>query len=181
MLLSEFMVDKELFGSLQDVEMIFFMADTNQEYADLLDLVLIAEYGQRTMFTGYLNFSNEQIAKILVSKFKVAWNNYYHLELLNEKLDSKREQSTVIDSTENRTGMKEDVDKITGFNSTSFIDDKGTNSQSSDEVLVVKTNTVVDTSFDAEKDFNMLTMLSKNNIIDKVMVDIINTLTINIY
>jgi len=177
-LLKEFLEGENLFTEIDNVEYFEFLQGGN---ALILDEVIRIEYGDKIMFHPYNHLSILALANILISVFGDKWRKYLTMELLSANVSNKVVTSETINTSDDKVNTSNLVNKVSGFNASTMVDNDSTNNE------VVEANTGVTTKSNTVEniaplnDFNSLDSMLKNSILDKVMKDVVNRITIQIY
>jgi len=163
--LSEFIGEQSIFRAIGLVEPFPFIVPGEDPFDEngLLDIILKIGYGEREMWAPYITLEMDKVAAVLVKFYRDKWYAY------------------IVTNQENRTINKEDVNKVSAFNSPDMLDNDGVSSNTVDGLTGDKRNVVNDTFFDPKNDFILLNDITKDGIIDKIMWDVANSLTLNIY
>ena len=179
MLLKDLLLVGSLFTAIENS-----VAVIPTEYTvEMLDDVLLIEYGERTLYSPIANMPLDKIGFYVGSRFSNKWHN---LVLLHESitdvtdLNGTLETETVTES-ENRNNVRDDLNKISAYNSTELIDNDGMNSTSNESVTGETVRTLKNGSNDINEKFNNLSSIEKNNIMNTVVKDVVNLLTLSIY
>jgi hypothetical protein len=178
MLLKEFLEGENLFTVINNVEYFEFLQDGN---ALILDEVIRIEYGDKIMFHPYNHLSILALANILVSVFGDKWRKYLAMELLSANASNRIVTSETVNSSDNKLNTSTIVNKVSGFNASTMVDNDSTNNEvvEGNTGVITKSNTVENIA--PLNDFNSLDSMIKNSILDKVMKDVVNRITIQIY
>ena len=86
-----------------------------------------------------------------------------------------------INRTENRTTSKDDLNTVTSYENETMINDTGTNSTGNDDLIGTETKTTVNEIIDMETAFNNLSLTMQNSIIESVLNDVQNFITLGVY
>ncbi|MCS5736573.1 hypothetical protein, partial [Herbiconiux daphne] len=73
------------------------------------------------------------------------------------------------------------VTKVTAFNSDTFIDDKAVDNHNNVDTVNDRFRTMTDEVFSIKTAFDNLSLLQKTNIINAVVLDTVNYLTVTVY
>lgn len=149
MRIADLMVDgKGLFYYMNEVESLPFAEDFDIE---TLDKMFIAMYGGRTlsstvasiMIHGGVNSDNmNSVAKMLLVSYGLAWDRLYQLMTSEIPLETysmmTTETITGSESSRHETtseNTRQDLDKVSGYNSPDMVEDSSKDVESTDNVL----------------------------------------------
>ena len=149
MRIADLMVDgKGLFYYMNEVESLPFAEDFDIE---TLDKMFIAMYGGRTlsstvasiMIHGGVNSDNmNSVAKMLLVSYGLAWDRLYQLMTSEIPLETysmmTTETITGSESTRHETtseNTRQDLDKVSGYNSPDMVEDSSKDVENTDNVL----------------------------------------------
>ena len=185
-MLHEFLDGKDLFSAIAEVEPFPFLyvpgdAVLLSEDNEILNIILNIDYGKRLLFSGFEDLTINQIAQILVKKFKTVWYVYIQMELNSTKEGVTREVIKNDDGIETRTGEGENVNKVSSYNSDIFVNNDGSNNTSNDSLTFDRNSSVKNVVVDVKKQYEYLSLLSKDVILNNIMQDVGRSLTLNIY
>ncbi len=149
MRIADLMVDgKGLFYYMNEVESLSFAEAFDIE---TLDKMFIAMYGGRTLSStvasivvhGGVNSDNmNSIAKMLLVSYGLAWDRLYKLMTSDIPLEtySMMTTETITGSEETRhettsENIRQDLDKVSGYNSPDMVEDSSKDVESTDNIL----------------------------------------------
>lgn len=175
--LREFLQNEDLFTVITDIEPFPFMVGNES----VLNLMLVTNYGDKVVFKGFIDVGIHSLANMLVLNFQKTWENYVKFGSLTDEINNKREVTETIINTEDRTNSRTGINKVSGFNSATMVDDTGEEVTGTDELAGETTRTMTDSQIDGLKAFQLLNVTVKNSIIKSVLDDITGYLTLDIY
>lgn len=175
--LKNFLDGRSLFSEIANVELFEFLADD----LDVLDSLLIINYGSKTMFVPMVDCSLTIIAKMIVVKHGKQWRELLDAEVLKLGLGTTRELTETVNDLETRTNTRNEVNTVSGFNSVELLNDTGATISGEDGLTGNKTRTLTDKTIDDLKVYNLLSNDSKTSIIETVLRDVNGFLTLSIY
>lgn len=148
-----------------------------------MDSLTSFQYGGRTLFDKVGTLTTEDVANLIVTQFKDKW------ELLSMTLATVSEHSAgrvekvteKIVNDETRTKDREDVNKVSAFDSDDLVVNDGTSSDDTEVLDGKRDRELVREITDPTTAFNSLSDLEKNSIINSVLKDVANFLTLSIY
>jgi hypothetical protein len=181
--LNEFIGEQSIFRAIGEVEPFPFIVPGEDPFDEngLLDIILKIGYGEREMWAPYITLEMDKVAAVLVKFYRDKWYAYIEMVGIQENVNKRRESTIIITNQENRTINKDDINKVSAFNSPDMLDTDGVSSNTVEGLTGDKRNVVNDTFFDPKNDFILLNDITKDGIIDKIMWDVANSLTLNIY
>ena len=182
MKLSEFIAGKEFFQELQAIsggELPFL---TEVHAPEVYNTVLVLNYGQRKVFDPMVDVDFTTLARMIYMKHRERWLRLVERELLSSGNQNKRREVTeTISSTEDRVSESIGINKVSGFNSPTMIDNDGSTSTGSDGLIGEVTKTLVDEQIDVKNTYDMLTISARDSIMESVVSDVSSFLTLSIY
>lgn len=176
--LDQFLENESIFTRIQALSPYPFF-DTMQALD--MDKHLSIKYGERIVFNKIISFDLETIARLIIGVNGDKWENLIlanSLDILNgsERTVNENNSSNVIN-----TGANTRTHKVSGFNSPELIDDNsdvesntGTVDNTGNKLLTEKTKSM-------QTAYNNLQLQTKLNIIETVVKDVSNYLTLDIY
>lgn len=175
--LSEFLKQGSLFNELETIKpMPFLSVDDNA----VLDSLLILKYGERTVYSKLLTTPFPDIAKMLVKTHGDYWDGL--LKIDGDELPSSRRTLTeTITTNENRNNTRDDKNVVAAFNSDDLITNDGTLVVGVDDLTGNKTRTLTDENTSLNSAYYHLSLQQKNNIMNVVLMDVANFITLSIY
>lgn len=176
MLLSEYLENNDLFGTINSINPYAFINDNS-------NIGLAFSFGDRPVSNNVLNLDVVTISELIIERFGDKWDSLIDTAITDFKLGAVNtvvDESTTTKQTDN-TGTIDNLNKITGINDTELITDTGTTTE--DIKSETGTSTTVNSNYqlNLKSLFNNLKMLDKTNIINTVQNDVTNYLTIYIY
>ena len=148
-----------------------------------LDYMLTLNYGQRLMFSAFIDVPVNTVAKHIVKLYGDKWNG---LISFNESGYNIGVSSSVKTTGKQKTtGVKTDnsdvTNKVSAFNSDELLVDTGSNTVGNENTNQdVDRDSLVET-FNIQTAFNNLSLAEKTNIISVVLIDVANYLTVSAY
>lgn len=181
MLLSEYMEGKDLWGAIAAVvptfEFIWLIEATN------LNAAQVYNFGEREVLPKVEALTLPQLANLIANQFSATWERMELVELtapahLAGAVDATTETTT---NEETKANTKDDVNKVSAYNSDTLMTNDGSNSVGSEELSGEKTRVVSRQNKSLETSFKNLDILKKNAIIQSVTRDVANFVTLSIY
>lgn len=182
MKLSEFIAGKEFFQELQAISggELSFLDEVHAP--EVYNTALVLDYGQRKVFDPMVDVDFTTLTRMIYMKHRERWLGLVERELLSSGNQNKRREVTeTISSTEDRVSESTGINKVSGFNSPTMIDNDGSTSTGSDGLIGEVTKTLVDEQIDVKNTYDMLTISARDSIMESVVSDVSSFLTLSIY
>ena len=151
--------------------------------SDKLFNLFMVRYGDRNVNKVIINLTPFQIADLLTFEYGEKW------EILNTEiwagfnLGAKQvnKKTETITKTENREVLKDDVNKVSAYDTDELIVNDGNTSNTTDGLTGNESRVTTDEIIDMETAFNNLSLTTQNSIIETVLNDVKNFITLSIY
>lgn len=176
MKLYEYLEGKELFNEIKLKQAFEFI-----EEPTFLDQMLITFYGNREMFSPVDSWKADTLASALIMHFSFKWDALVKQQVLLENPNNRREIVETVSSEESRNNTREDVGKVSAYNSDVLVVNDGSDSTGTDTTAGVRTKTLTDEYIDVQLSFNTLSNGSKTSIIRQVLDDVASFMTLAVY
>ena len=151
--------------------------------ADKLKVNSLFKHGNKTVFDKALLLSDDELASDIVLAYGDKWNALVTAEL--DKLDitiaDGRMTKEVITHNNTKTGSVDNENKVSAFNSDVLVTSDGTHSSNTDTDDGTKTRTLSDGNVGLNNLLNNLSLLQQTNIINVVINDVVNHITLSVY
>ena len=151
--------------------------------ADKLKVSSIFKHGNKTVFDKVLLLSDAELASDIVLTYGDKWNSLITAEL--DKLDitmlDGRMVTEKVTYTNTKTGSVDNENKVSAFNSDVLVTSDGTHSSNTDTDDGTKTRTLSDGNVGLNNLLNNLSLLQQTNIINVVINDVVNHITLSVY
>ena len=178
--LAEYLGQTNIFTELMEVgDNPIFNIENNQN----MNMLLKLNHGDKVVFDKFNAISINEVARMLTLQHGKNWKRILDVSIngLNIGASSTHTITETITETENRTNIREDLNKVSAYNSDELVTNDGTNSNNNENVNGDKLRVLTDEVTDYNTLFNNLSTSIKNNIIDIVITDVSNFLTLSIY
>ena len=181
MLLSEYMESKDLWGAISTaVPTLGFIGSIG---ATNLNAAQVYNFGERQVLPKVEALTLPQLAGLIANQFYTTWERMGLVELtananLAGAVDATTETTT---NAETKASTKDDVNKVSAYNSDTLMTNDGSNSVGSEELSGERTRVVSRQNKSLENSFKNLDILKKNAIIRTVTRDVANFVTLSIY
>lgn len=175
--LSELLQQGSIFNELETIKPMPFLSVEDNE---VMDSLLNLKYGDRTVYSKLLTTSLPDIAKMLVKTHGDYWDGL--LQIDDDGLPSNRRTLTeTITTNENRTNNRDDKNVVAAYNSDDLITNDGTLVVGADDLTGNKTRTLTDEKTSLNSAYYHLSLQQKNNIMNVVLLDVADFITLSIY
>lgn len=148
-----------------------------------LDLQTVLSFGDRFMFSKLVTTTVAQMSVNIVSLYKDKWTKL--VEVLAYDYDvmanTSKKTTDVTHKTEARDNTRDDVNKVSAFNTDDLITDTGATSTGADNLTGDIDRTLTEANISLSDAFNNLSLLDKNNIIQTVIKDVASYMTLDVY
>lgn len=178
MLLKEYLDGVNIFDLINQIEPLPFeppLQLTN------LDLRLKVLHGNKTLFESFEALEPELVANLLNMDFSKKWSDLVVLLSQADNLNPRTELTETITDGETRTSSSNVLGKVSAYNSDVLIVNDGSDTSGLDVSDGERTRTLTDTQIDLATSFNMLNVVQQNSILQTVIQDVANYLTLSIY
>lgn len=140
-------------------------------------------FGEREVFPKVVTLPLPQLAGLIANQFSTTWERMELVELtananLAGAVDATTETTT---NAETKANTKDDVNKVSAYNSDTLMTNDGSNSVGSENLSGEKTRVASRQNKSLETSFKNLDILKKNAIIRSVTRDVANFVTLSIY
>ncbi|MCS5737039.1 hypothetical protein, partial [Herbiconiux daphne] len=151
--------------------------------AGVLDTMQTLNYGDRVLFSKMEGFNSDDVAPQIVAIYKDKW-----LALIAAAIDGfnlgateSRKGSETISSSEKKDISREDINRVSAYNSNELIEDAGTSVNEVDNTTGDTVRKSTDDTLNLDALYNNLTLADKTAIIKVALKDVSNYLTLSIY
>lgn len=152
----------------------------SQEESETLDLLFSTYYSERTLFSSFLHISVKQAAEMIVLKYGNIWVKYAEVENL-EGVGDITIVEDVTNSEDVKTNSIESKDLVAAYNEAELIENSGSNTSGLDNSSGEVIRNVKTSVAGVEARFNQLQLLNDNSIMNKMLEDVSNAISLNIY
>lgn len=148
-----------------------------------LDYMLTLNYGQRLMFSAFIDVPVNTVAKHIVKLYGDKWDGLIKFNENGANIGAVSSIKTT--GKQKTTGVKTDntdvTNKVSAFNSDELLVDTGSTTVGDENTTQdVDRDSLVET-FNIQTAFNNLPLAEKTNIINVVLKDVANYLTVSAY
>ena len=181
MLLSEYMEINDLWGEIATaVPALVFIRSIG---AGRLNDAQVYNFGERQVLPKVEAMPPHRLVSLIVNQFRTTWERMELVELTaNANLAGAVEATTeTTTNKETKANTKDDVNKVSAYNSDTLMTNDGSNSVGSEELTGEKIRVVSRQNKSLETSFKNMDILKKNAIIQSVTRDVANFVTLAIY
>lgn len=176
--LREYMTQGSLFELIANIEPLPFLSDGKPA---TMDKLLILKFGDRTLYSKFATLPLADVAEMVAMLNVDNWKQLVALADTNKLASNSRTITETITNTENTINQRDDKNVVSAFNSDELITSDGMISDGTNNVNGETIRTMTDETVNLNSAYNNLSLSSKNNIIDKVIKDVADFITLNIY
>ena len=176
--LDQFLENESIFSRIQALSPYPFF-DTMQPLD--MDKHLTIKYGERIVFNKIISLDLDTLARLIIGVNGNTWENLIlanNLDILNgsERTVNESNSSNVIN-----TGANTRTHKVSGFNTPTLIEDNADIDSSTGTVDNTGSKLLTEKTKSLKTAYNNLQLQTKLNIIETVVKDVSNYLTLDIY
>lgn len=177
MLLKDYLAGKNLFATIAPLVTIPALTAN----ANLLDSLLVANYGKKTMFDSYSELSINVLAQMISMQFEQSWLYYIEAEALLEGVFDEVETITSRELISINQADKTETDKVAGFNSEALVTTESSEATNTDNNNQTEEISVKRVDKNLEKAYSLLSTYGKNSVFNFFLSDVNDFLTIKMY
>ena len=151
--------------------------------SEKLHNLFMVRYGDRNVNPSIINLTPFQIADLLTFEYGKKWEILSNEIWVGFNLGAKQvnKKTETITKTENRETLKDDVSKVSAYDTDELIVNDGNTSNTTDGLTGNESRVTTDEIIDMETVYNNLANSQKNSIIESVLNDVQNFITIGVY
>lgn len=148
-----------------------------------LTSLFLVRYGDRNVNPSIINLTPHQIANLLTFEFGEKWTILSSEIWVGFNLGAKQvsKKTETITKTENRETLKDDVNRVSAYDTDELIVNDGNTSNTTDGLTGNESRVITDEIIDMETVYKNLANSQKNSIIESVLNDVKNFITLSIY
>lgn len=149
----------------------------------MLDAMLEADYGDRFMFSKLVTKTIDEVSGNIVAIYMDQWKKLVEVSALDIDIGSSATKKTTetIKRTEARNNTRDDVNKVSAYNSDELINNDGSTSTGVDDLTGDTDRVLTEANINLQNAFNNLSLLAKANILSVVNKDVSTYLTLSVY
>lgn len=178
MLFNEYLALNNLWGTINSKVPFTFIADKG---VSSLNTIQNFKYGSRTMLDSASTLDVSDLADLIIAEFSDKWLSL--LTITHGSINAGRTEkiTETVTNAETRVNTRDDVNKVSAFNSDTLIDNDGLASNANEAIDGEKGRILTKEFSDFSEAYKNLDLLEKNAIIQTVTRDVSNLLTLSIY
>lgn len=176
--LSLFMEQGSIWGGILALGPLPFTATAVQ-----LDALLDDSYGERFVFSKLVPKTVAYVAENIRALYLDQWTKLVEVQATDFNLLSGATKKTTetITRKEDRVNNRDDVNKVSAFNTDDLITDTGSTSNSTDGLTGDTDRVLTEENINLQNAFANLSLLEQSNILKVVNKDVANYLTLSVY
>lgn len=178
--LKGYLADTNIFDAIKSIESFPFLEGDSP---DELNMMLKINYGQKIMFSGMADLTVNDAAKYIVKTYSDSWNKL--LVALNSDFNIAANAIKVTSGKGSTSGTKTDdrnsTHKVAAFNSDELLPDSGDTENNVETSSNETQNDGKEENLSLKSLFDNLPLIERTNIINIVLKDVSNYLTISVY
>lgn len=178
MKLVEFLYQGDLLNKVNDYKPLPFLFGNQSR---VMEQLLTIRYGNRVMFDEMVLIPIADVAQMVVMLNGDKWDSIILLSSKDQTTKTERVITETTENVENRNNTRDNKNLISAYNDDVLIVNDGDLSNGTDELNGTQTRTLTDSTTDLKNAYNNLSLSDKNNIMNVVLKDIADLLTLNIY
>lgn len=179
MTLNEYLKGRSIFELIDQAQDFPFILDDNVK---VFDALMMFHYGNRIVFASVEMMEVEQVAELIASKYVEKWTKLVEAHTLPFELGSTTELTTESEVTDqNKQDSSDDLDKVSAYDSPELIVNAAKSLSGEEQMNINLDKTKLVEKKDINSVFDNLHLLQKNNIIETVIRDVADFLTLYIY
>lgn len=148
-----------------------------------LDAMLGDDYGDRFMFSKLVTKTIADVSANIRALYMDQWTKLVEVQATDFNLLSGATKKTTetITRKEDRVNNRDDVNKVSAFNTDDLITDTGSTSNSTDGLTGDTDRVLTEENINLQNAFANLSLLEQSNILKVVNKDVANYLTLSVY
>lgn len=178
--LAEYLNGVSIWSSIQALSPYPFFSTNPPEQ---LDAQTVFTYGDKLTFSKVVNKSVDEMAVNIVALYGDSWAKLIEIQALEFNIGSNLTKKTTenITKTEARNNTREEINKVSAFNTDDLINNEGSNVVSDDDLTGDSERVLIEENINLNAAFDNLNLLQKSNIIATVIKDVASYLTLDVY
>ena len=153
------------------------------EKVDTMNNLLMVNYGERVLYEKFELITVPEISDMIALVHSVHWQDLITLKAseVNPVFSSSNTVTETVTETGNTINTNENVNKVSAMNDDELTVNHGSSSNLNENKQGERTRILTDNKTDFNNVYNNLSLSAKNNIINIVIKDIVDFLTLTIY
>lgn len=178
--LDEFLNESKLWNEIRSLDELEFFKVVSPENLTVMQAL---QYGQRTVYEKFASMDDEKLANIILITFKDKWNNLINFATADIDLggDSTKKVVEKVKNGETRTSSDDTINKVSAYNSEDMVNDGGTHGAGTQTLDGDKDRVLTESNLSLNSLISNLSLLQQTNIINVVLKDVSDYITLSIY
>ena len=179
--LKQYLGDTNIFTIIKSIHSFPFLEGEGD--TDDLNNMLLINYGQRGLFSGFKDITVENSAKYLIKIYADKWDKLILSAAFIDNLaaNNSRKIKGKVTETGTKNTVSDTTNKVSAFNSDALVDDSGANNTGDENTSRITDRESTDDSYNLKTLLENLPLVERTNIINIVLKDVSNYLTVSIY
>lgn len=179
MKLNEYLSNDNLIALLLESGVTFI----EPEKVNTMNTLLMVNYGERVLYEKFELITVPEISYMIALVHSVHWQDLIALKAseVNPIYNSSNTITETVTETGNTINTNENVNKVSAMNDDELTVNDGSSSNANENKQGERTRILTDNKTDFNNVYNNLSLSAKNNIINIVIKDIVDFLTLTIY
>lgn len=179
MKLNEYLSNDNLIALLLESGVTFI----EPEKVNTMNTLLMVNYGERVLYEKFELITVPEISDMIALIHSVHWLDLIALKAseVNPIYNSSNTITETVTETGNTINTNESVNKLSAYNDDELIVNDGSSINANENKQGERTRILTDNKTDFNNVYNNLSLSAKNNIINIVIKDIVDFLTLTIY
>lgn len=178
MKLSDKLIEVNLISEINKLINLPFLQDDA-----VVNTALLINYGDRLLFSKFEEIEPPQLAAVIVSYYNKKWielGKIYGLDI-DAGMGSSRYILEKSANEQKRLSDSELVNQVSAFNDDTLLTDSGNTGKNSDDLKAQNDRLLIENNISVNNAFENLQQFEKTIIIDTVLKDISNLITLSVY
>lgn len=176
--LAEFIAINGFFTHVELLKPLPFLGDGQTQ---VMDRLLTLGYGDRLVYSKLITFTANEVAELIVKNYSHKWDGLVELSSVNVLASNSRTVTETVNNNEIRNNNRDDKNLVSAYNDVTMVVNDGLISNSNDDLTGTKTRTMNDETINIRNAYNNLSLHDKNNIMNVVLKDVADFITLSIY
>ena len=179
--LTKYLGTSNIFDIIKGIYSFPFLEPAGQTVT--MDQMLRVNYGSRAVFSGFIDINVDDVAKHIISVYNDKWDKAIIAasNINNLAANSSRKIKGTVSEMGTGNTQSETENKVSAFNSDTLVTDGGASSTSDNTTTRDTDRESTDETFNLKSLFDNLPLVERTNIINIVLKDVSNYLTVSIY
>lgn len=179
--LTKYLGTSNIFDIIKGIYSFPFLEPAGQTVT--MDQMLRVNYGSRAVFSGFIDITVDDVAKHLISIYKDKWDKAIiaAANINNLAANSSRKIKGTVSEMGTGNTQSDTENKVAAFNSDTLVTDGGTSNTSDNTTTRDTDRESTDETFNLKSLLENLPLVERTNIINIVLKDVSNYLTVSIY